>query len=197
MNDLNDLLSKQALILWLLKEKLQVVNYLIEELSSNTTPFLFQNHFFINTTHLYFRSAIIDLGALVIARENAHKNNMHLLYSNPILAIQLSQPIANQIQNILDAEKGDIKIIHTLRDTSMAHYDLPDQSLAFETDQLPVVNHLCDICTQILEIAGRQQNTEFVFPPENLESLQRLVKDTEHLRKGQRQFPDIANQRRT
>jgi hypothetical protein len=80
MDELNDIVGKQTLILSVLSEKIFIVNYLFDQLTINKTHFLFRNDYSIFTAHMYLRSAMIDLGTLIIDRKKTDKNNFHRLY---------------------------------------------------------------------------------------------------------------------
>jgi hypothetical protein len=104
--------------------------------------------------------------------------------------LQLGQPTADAIKGLLDSVVNDIKTIHDLRDTATAHNDLENSTMEFQSEHLIVVNRLFGISRAIIGLIGSQLKTEFKigFGLGYFNSLQELVKQTEHLDNGQTFF---------
>lgn len=173
--DLENHLSKGSLILSLLAEKLNTANYLLAQLASDNTPAVLSNHFFIFTTHIYFRSAMIDLCALLADNKKTHKNNFHRIYQDPNLAQSLPPAAVAQVKQLLEEGKQDIDEIITLRDTAFAHYDFIQPNLSFDTEKIPVANKLFTLSQEILSLCGQEIGIGYIIGFDYFQSLQQLV----------------------
>jgi hypothetical protein len=173
--DLENHLSKGSLILSLLAEKLSITNYLLAQLSNDNTPAVLSNHFFIFTTHVYFRSAVIDLCALLADNKKTHKNNFHRIYQDSNLAQSLAPAAVARVKQLLGDAKQHIDEIVALRDTALAHYDLIQPNLSFDTEKISVVNKLFTLSQEILSLCGQEIGIGYIIGFDYFQSLQQLV----------------------
>lgn len=148
------LVSRQHLIISYIKEKIDIVNAIKSEFENNTL----NNQFLLFTSHIYYRSIVVDLCSLFVDRKT-EKNNFHLLYGAVTTDILKPEAIS-LIKDILEKHKEDILIINNLRDKEYAHYDFLTESISFNFDNFSIVNNLYQSAISILEITGSERINE-------------------------------------
>jgi hypothetical protein len=151
-------MNKQFMIVCFVKEKLDIVNFIHDGFHSNKS--VIQNQFLLFTTHVYYRSIVIDLCTLFSAK-NVQKNNFHRLYCNPAVAQCFSQNRAEEIKLLLLTHVADIKVIEALRDKEYAHFDFTEDTISFSLEKIDILNSLFSTAKKILEVCGANEGTQF------------------------------------
>jgi hypothetical protein len=173
-------LSKQYLIASYIENKLQIVNFIKTGYEENK-PVLINNRFLHFTAHIYYRSIIIDLYALLGPANGNNKHAFrHILQDRPA---DLKPTSLDYIQSLLIEATNDISIVKNLRHTEMAHYDFTiNESISLNFDNLSVINKLFQLSkTIIIEFGGgffdedSGINYDFNRRHSYLDSLERLI----------------------
>jgi hypothetical protein len=180
IEQLRNELGKQYLIASYIENKLQIVNFIKNGYDENK-PVLVNNRFLHFTAHVYYRSIIIDLYALLgPANSNNKYSFRHILNNRPEY---LRPDSIDNIQKLLDMAADDISIVKNLRHTEMAHYDFTiRESIKLNFDNLSVINKLFQLSQTIInELGGAFLDEEatigydFNRRHSYLDSLERLI----------------------
>lgn len=179
-NELDILLGRQSMILSLIKEKLDIVNYIKDGYDKNA-PVLMNSRFLHFTAHVYFRSIVVDFCALFVNR-NSEKHNFHKIYQDSRVACHLESHVPPDLQLLLESRKEDTNRIHFLRDKEYAHYDFLENKMSFSLKETPMLNRLFNTSVEILKVCedGRRNSDESRHTELGvagyIDSLQRLIK---------------------
>lgn len=171
-NELTALVGRQLMIVSYVNEKLDVLNCIYEGYKNNNKAFY--NRFLLFTAHVYFRSIVIDLGALFVDR-NSEKQNLHKLYKNQAV-VEILGENAEKIKILLHAQTSNVSRIHELRDKEYAHYDFPVNAMSFSLAELETINLLFETVKDVLKICGKVLDTAFDLTMDDCRSsLERLL----------------------
>jgi len=178
--ELKNKLGKQYLIAAYIENKLQIVNYIKDGYDKNA-PVLMNNKFLHFTAHVYYRSIVIDLYALLgpanINNKNAFK---YIIKARPS---ELKSESLKQIADLLINAASKIQTIKNLRHTQMAHYDFSlKDAISLNFNDLPIINELFLLCQAIINMFGASYikdeltiGYDFGRRHQYLDSLERLI----------------------
>lgn len=145
------LVTRQHLIISYIKEKIDIVKAIKHKFENNTL----NNQFLLFTSHIYYRSIVVDLCSLFLDRKT-EKNNFHLLYGT-ITSDILKPEAISLIKDILERHEAEILIIHNLRDKEYAHYDFLSESISFNFDNFSIIYNLYLTAISILDLSGSER----------------------------------------
>jgi hypothetical protein len=127
----------------------------------NEIPILYENAFLHFSSHIFLRSAIIDMCALFDNHKYQAYNFYKLINTKKKLIKELD---AESIENIkVELEKASTIFppIKLARDKEIAHYRFEESSINLSHDLLPALVSLYDIAAEIHDIAmWGQKNDE-------------------------------------
>lgn len=151
LDELTQLLRNQFFITDLIKERLEIVNFIKNGYDDNE-PVLNNNRFLHFTAHNFYRSIILDLGGLFIDRANTHKNNFHIIVKDDNNKRLLEPDAISDIKLWLEQSKEDITIINNIRDDQVAHLDLKERvEIDMNFDNIQTLNDLFELSKKILD----------------------------------------------
>ena len=175
------LAAKQHLILSLIHQKLEIVNYIFNGWDTNQ-PILINTRFLHYTAHIFYRTIIIEIGALFLKKTETNKNNLHRYYKEEWVKQYLDEERIRNVEEWLKGVQSSISKIERLRHNEIAHFDFPDDkkpTVSFNFNNLMLLNQLFKVALNIVEYVCYGK-TSFGFPPnEYLGQLQGMVKDIE------------------
>lgn len=150
--DFQTLRTNQFLILSIIKKNTDITNYLTHCIDNGIiTGYEFHYHLF--TTHIYFRSTIIDLCALFENKPRTQKNNF-FLYNAPHIKPSIEPEKLVLVNKKLKGVKKAIENISTLRNKEYAHKDMIESKIPFSLEELHNVTLLTNIGVEILSLFG-------------------------------------------
>lgn len=149
-----NLINNQALILSFIKDKLDIVNFIMWGYENNM-PLLIDNEFLHSMTHVYYRSIIVEICTL-FDNNKYQSNNFHLLitkdkkYSKELTldAIELIK------EKLLDSENSLLAEIITIRNEEVSHFRFKDgNNISLNHKYLDELNFLFEIGCEIIKIS--------------------------------------------
>ena len=177
-NELQKLLGKQFLIAGYIEPRLQILNFIMDGYNDNV-PVLMNNRFLHFTAHNYYRSVIVDLAALYTDKKTTHKNNFYRLTNDDVIISFLKPDTITEIKGWLSQVKNEVKVITTLRDKEIAHFDFDKkESISLNFDNRDIINNLFDLSKKIINNIGKHLSIGYDFERESqyIRSLKRLIK---------------------
>lgn len=184
LTPLQKILEKQGLILSLIKDKLDILNFLLWGYNDDI-PILMDNPFFHYTAHIYYRTIVVELCTLFDDNKYQANNFYNILNTNKKYNRELSNEAKEKLLiHLIDANNIFSNELKDLRNEEISHYTLKNGSkIKFNFDHKIELNYLFELGSKIILIAGlgfqdESKNREFHIgtPNVNLRSLQRLLK---------------------
>ena len=178
------LISNQSLILSYIKDKLDIINFIMWGYNNNL-PVLINNGFLHSATHVYYRSIIVEVCTL-FDNHKFQSNNFHLLinedkkYSKELT----SNAIEFIKEKLLDSKNYFLEEIINIRNEEVSHFRFKDGTkISLNHEYLDELNNLFDLAKQIIKISqyGFKDTTKcsdhmIGLSGHSLDSLQRLLK---------------------
>jgi hypothetical protein len=194
-----NLLSKQALILSVLKDQLQVVHF-IRWGYENDLPILINNHFLFSVSHQFYRSAILSVCAL-FDNHKYQSNNFHLLVDD---THKFSKEIEVETKEKIK-EKLTLSTQHSLpeliriRNEEIGHFQfLNKASIQMNHRYLSDLISLYKIADEIIIVASKgtidkdNSTTHFIgLLGDDLNSLQKLLKKASGIDYSKTYIPEL------
>ncbi len=175
------LAAKQHLILSMVHQKLEIVNYIFNGWDTNQ-PVLINTRFLHYTAHIFYRTIIIELGALFLKKTETNKNNLHRYYKEDWVKQYLDEEKIRNVEERLTGVQSSISKIERLRHNEIAHFNFKNDknpTVSFNFDNLTLLNLLFQVALKTVEYVAYGK-TSFIFPPNDyLRQLQGIVKDLE------------------
>jgi hypothetical protein len=174
------MLRRQYRITAFIEKKIQIVNY-IKAGYDNDMPILINSKFLHFTAHIYYRSIIVDLGALF---GKPNKNNKYSFYYIDLnYKDNLKDKATDQVESWLAEHIDHIEVIKTLRDESIAHYDFNQtDTISLKYDDLEKLNDLYNLAKKTISYLGtatKDESESIQFDLERdydeVKSLKRLI----------------------
>ena len=177
-NKLIQLARNQHLILSFIQEKLDIVNYILAGYENNE-PIFMTNQFLHYTAHIYYRTIIVEFGALYINKLKNNKNNFHSYYKEKWVRDFLNEESINKIRGWLDDISHNIKRNEILRHNTIAHFNFDniESKISFNFEGLVVLNELFEVGMKILSCVGDGKIDYSYKNDSYLTDLKRIIED--------------------
>jgi hypothetical protein len=182
---LANLLSNQSMILSFLKEKLEIVNFIVWGYKSNL-PILINNRFLHSVSHVYYRSLIVEICTLFDNHKHQSNNFYLLINANKKYLKELRSDAVSSIeQKLKESLLYFTDEIKDARNEEISHFRFKEGTkISLNHKYLTELNCLYNIAFEIIRIASNgvidQTNSaqyEIGLSGDDLRSLQNLLNE--------------------